>query len=362
MPSTVATKPLGKNGPLVPRLGLGLMVLSGMYSTPGSDAERLKFLDDVYARGSGTLVPLPPPQFRLCPTNLAPADEYKDSEDLIGKWFAANPSKRKDIFLATKFAIRQDPDGGHQGLSVDSSPEYCKQAIKKSLSRLQLPYVDLYYVHRVDKKTPIENTMKVMVELKNEGKIKYIGLSECSADTIRRAHVVHPVTAMQIEYSPFCLAIEDPKIEVLKTCRELGIATVAYSPLGNGLLTGTLRAQADWTKPGDLRGALPWLQADVFEHNLGVVDRIGELAKKKGVSPSQLALAWVLKQGDDVFAIPGTTKIHRLDENLASLDVELSEDDEKAVRQLAKEIKGGRIQDLTGYAFASTPPLENGSA
>lgn len=211
----------------------------------------------------------------------------------------------------------------------------------------------------MDKKTPIEKTMQAMVELKNEGKIKHIGLSECSADTIRRAHAVHAVTAVQLEYSPFCLAIEEPDIAVLKTCRELGIAVVAYSPLGNGLLTGTLRKQADWSKAGDLRGHLPWLQEDVFEHNLGVVDRIGEMAAKKGVSSAQLSLAWVLAQGDDVFAIPGTRNIHRLEENLASLDVQLSAEEEKAVRDLAQDIKGGRVQDLTGYAFAGTPALDS---
>jgi aryl-alcohol dehydrogenase-like predicted oxidoreductase len=147
------------------------------------------------------------------------ADEYGDNEDLLGKWFAANPDKRQDVFLSTKFAIRGNPKEGMKGLTIDSSPEYCKQAIQKSLKRLGLPYVDIYYVHRVDKKTPIEKTMQAMIELKNEGKIKYIGLSECSADTIRRAHAVHPVTAMQIEYSPFCLEIELPKIKVLETCR-----------------------------------------------------------------------------------------------------------------------------------------------
>ena len=247
------------------------------------------------------------------------------------------------------------------GLSIDSSPEYCKMAVEKSLSRLGLPYVDLYYVHRVDKKTPIEHTISALVQLKTEGKIKHIGLSECSADTIRRAHAVHPITAVQVEYSPFCVAIESPEIEVLKTCRELGIAIVAYCPLGNGLLTGTLREQADWTKPGDLRGMLPWLQADVFPHNLKVVDKIGELAKNQGVTPAQLSLAWVLAQGKDVFAIPGTRKIHRLEENLASLDVVLSADEDRAIRDLAREVKGGRVQDRTGYAFAGTPPLSSAS-
>lgn len=211
----------------------------------------------------------------------------------------------------------------------------------------------------MDKKTPIEKTIGAMVELKNAGKIRYIGLSECNADTIRRAHKVHPITAVQIEYSPFCLAIESPEIDVLKTCRELGIAVVAYSPLGNGLLTGTLRNEADFTKSGDLRKMLPWMNEDVFAHNLAVVDKIGQLAKQKHISAAQLNLAWVLAQGNDIFAIPGTTKSHRLKENLESLDVKLSSEEERAVRDVAQDVKGGRVQDLTGYAFGGTPPLSD---
>jgi aryl-alcohol dehydrogenase-like predicted oxidoreductase len=211
----------------------------------------------------------------------------------------------------------------------------------------------------MDKKTPIEKTMQALVELKNEGKIKHIGLSECTADTIRRAHKVHPVTAVQMEYSVFCLAIEEEGIDILRTCRELGIAVVAYSPLGNGLLTGTLRKKDDWTQPGDLRGALPWLRDDVFDHNLGVVDQISDLAKSKGISAAQLALAWVLKQGDDVFAIPGTKSVKRLEDNLAAMDVTLTDEEEKEVRKLSSEIKGGRVQDLTGFSFGWTPPLED---
>ena len=289
------------------------------------------------------------------------ADEYHDSEDLLGKWFATNPTARSSIFLATKFAIRRNPNGpteGMGGIWIDSSPEYCKQAIEKSLSRLGLRYVDLYYVHRVDLKTPIEKTMEAMLQLQSKGKIKHIGLSECSADTIRRAAKVGTVAAVQLEYSPFCIAIEDPKIDVLKTCRELGIAVVAYSPLGNGVITGTLRTQADFTKPGDLRKMLPWLREEVLEHNVGVVDRFGELAKKKGISAAQLSLAWVLAQGEEIFAIPGTTSSRRLQENLGSLDVELLAEEERAVREIAKDVKGGRVQDFTAYAFGSTPPLD----
>ena len=293
-------------------------------------------------------------------TAFSTADEYGDSEDLLGQWFAANPEKRQDVFLATKFGVRKAPKDiatAEGGLRVDSTPEYCRQAIEKSLRRLRLPYVDLYYIHRLDKITPIEKTMEAMVELKKAGKIKYVGMSECSADSLRRAHAVHPVTCVQIEYSPFCLDIESPKTKLLGTARELGVAIVAYSPLGNGLLTGTIRKREDFTKTGDLRSALPWLKEENLASNLAVVDKITSIAESKGITASQLTLAWLLAQGDDIFAIPGTTKAHRLEENLKSLSVNISPEEEKAVREVAQGVKGGRVQELTGYAFADTPPV-----
>ncbi|KAK3683038.1 hypothetical protein LTR37_020620 [Vermiconidia calcicola] len=325
----VATRPLGKNGPQVPRIGLGLMVLSGMYSTPAPDADRLAFLDEAYKQGA-----------RFWDT----ADEYNDSEDLLGKWFAANPEKRQDIFLATKFAITTVfEDNKVVSHGVDSTPEYCRQAIKQSLKRLGVDFVDLYYIHRLDKVTPIEKTMEAMVELKNAGKIKRIGMSECSAHSLRRAHAVHPITAVQIEYSPFCRDIESPKIKLLETARELGVAVVCYSPLDNGILTGTIRSKEDFSKPGDLRFILPQLKQENLAHNKA--------------TPAQLVLAWLLSQGDDVFPIPGTTKAHRLQENLGSLTIPVASEDDKAIRELGENIKGGRFQEATCHAFADTPPL-----
>jgi aryl-alcohol dehydrogenase-like predicted oxidoreductase len=243
------------------------------------------------------------------------------------------------------------------GFTIDSSPEYCRQAIEKSLKRLGLPYVDLYYVHRLDKITPIEKTIEAMVELKNAGKIKYLGLSECSAESLRRAHAVHPITCVQVEYSPFCLDIESPQTRLLETARELDVAIVAYSPLGNGFLTGTIRTREDFTKPGDVRAVLPWLKEENLQKNVFVVDKITEIAKSKGVNTAQLTLAWVLAQGDDVFAIPGTTKAHRLAENLDSLSLVLSPEEEKSIRQLSQDIVGVRFQNATGYAFGDTPAL-----
>lgn len=285
-------------------------------------------------------------------------DEYGDSEDLLGEWFAANPEKRENIFLATKFGIKSMLGEDRKGIMIDSSPIYCRQAIEKSLRRLKLPYVDLYYVHRLDKITPIEKTMEALVDLKNAGKIKHIGLSECSAASLRRAHTVHPITCVQIEYSAFCLDIESPQNRLLETARELGVAIVAYSPMGNGFLTGALRTPDDFTKPGDLRAVLPWLKEGNLEKNIAVVDKISDIAKSKGVTTAQLALAWVLAQGDDIFAIPGTTKIRRLAENLESMSISLSSEEEKSVRELSGTVVGGRFQATTGLDFGDTPPLQ----
>lgn len=225
------------------------------------------------------------------------------------------------------------------------------------MKRLGLPYVDLFYVHRLDKITPIEKTVQALVELKNAGKIKYLGLSECSAESLRRAHAVHPISAVQVEYSPFCLEIESPKRQLLQTARELGVAIVCYSPLGNGFLGGLIRSRADVTKPGDSRGVLPWLAEENIDKNLAILDKISDIAKYKSITTAQLALAWLLAQGDDIFPIPGTSKPHRLDENLTSVDVSISYIEEKAVRELSSQIVGGRFQSSTGYAYADTPEL-----
>jgi aryl-alcohol dehydrogenase-like predicted oxidoreductase len=285
------------------------------------------------------------------------ADEYGDSEDLIGKWFAANPDKRKDVFLASKFGVKISREGPKPSFSVDSTPEYCRTAIEKSLKRLGLPSIDLYYVHRLDKITPIEKTMEAMVELKKAGKIKYLGLSECSAESLRRAHAVHPISCVQVEYSPFCLDIESPQTRLLETARELGVAIVAYCPLGNGFLSGTIRTREDFTKPGDQRSVLPWLSEENLPKNLAIVDKISDIAKAKGITTAQLTLAWILAQGDDIIPLPGTTKVHRLAENLGSLSISLSPEEEKSIRQLSQAVVGGRYQTTTGYAFADTPAL-----
>ncbi|KAK3055341.1 hypothetical protein LTR09_003894 [Extremus antarcticus] len=332
---------LGKNGPQVTRLGFGTMGLSAFYGNPKPDSERFAVLDKCYNDGE---------------LFWDSADVYGDSEELLGNWFKQNPGKREEIFLATKFANKALPDGGRE---IDSSPEYCRSSVEKSLKRLGLPFVDLYYVHRLDNKTPIEKTMEVLKQLKHEGKIKYIGLSECSEDSLRRACKVAHVDAVQIEYSPFALDIEQPQIGVLKACRELGCAVVAYSPIGRGMLGGTIRSPDDF-EDGDFRKYAPRFSAENFPKNLQLVDKITEIAKKKGCTASQLTLAWILAQGDDFFPIPGTTNPQRLEENIGSLKVSLTSQEEKEIRKAceAAEVHGSRYPEAMAKAlFADTPAL-----
>jgi aryl-alcohol dehydrogenase-like predicted oxidoreductase len=335
------TAKLGKNGPEVTRMGFGLMGLSAFYGRPKPDEERFKVLDKCYELGE---------------LFWDSADMYNDSEDLLGKWFKANPGKRDNIFLATKFANKVDAQGNR---SVDSSPEYCRAACERSLGRLGLPFIDLYYVHRLSKETPIEKTMEELKKLKQEGKIKYIGLSECSSESLRRACKIEHVDAVQIEYSPFSLDIESDQIGLMKTCRELGCAIVAYSPIGRGMLGGKIRSPNDF-EDGDFRKFAPRFSEANFPKNLKLVDQITEMAKKKNATPSQLTLAWLLHQGNDIFPIPGTTNLDRLQENIDALKIKLTKEEEQEIRKAceAAEVHGGRYPDAFASAlFADTPPL-----
>lgn len=214
------------------------------------------------------------------------------NEILIGRWFKET-GRRDEIFLATKFASKI-VDGK---LAVDGTPEYVKQAFKDSLERLQTDHVDLYYQHRADPKTPIEKTVQAMAELKAQGKIKYLGLSECSARTLRRAHAIHPIAAAQMEFSPFALEIESEQTNFLATARELGVKIVAYSPLGRGFLTGSIKSRDDFA-PGDGRLNHPRFAPENFQDNLKLVETLASIAREKNTTPSRLALAWVLAQGD----------------------------------------------------------------
>ena len=344
MPSPpLPTRQLGKDGPQVTALGFGAMGLSGFYGATESDEDRLKFLDRLYELGC---------------LNWDSADMYMDNEDLLGKWFAQNKDKREKVFIATKFANLRSPDG--KSITQRSDKAYVKEACAKSLKRLGLPTIDLYYCHRVDGKTPIEETVQAMADLKKEGKIRYLGLSEVSADTLRRACKVHHIAAVQIEYSPFTMDIENPQINLLKTCRELGVATIAYSPLGRGFITGAYRSPDDFEE-GDFRKRAPRFSEENFPKNLELVDHIIALAKKKGCTAGQLTLAWLMRQGDDIIPIPGTKKLKYLEENLGALDVKLSEDEDREIRQAVEkaEVVGERYPEgMVTKLFADTPPLK----
>ncbi|KAF9031837.1 Aldo/keto reductase [Hymenopellis radicata] len=321
----------------VPALGFGAMGLSICYGPVGTEADRLKVLDAAYEKGS---------------TFWDTADAYGDNEDLIGKWFKANPEKRSSIFLATKFGFTMT---GAQG-----DPEYIKQQFNKSLQRLGVDYIDLYYQHRVDPKVPIEVTIGAMAELVKQGKVKYLGISECSAADLRRAHAVHPISALQIEYSPFILDLEKPPFNLLSTARELGVTVVAYSPLGRGLLTGQIKSLNN-LEADDFRRTLPKLGEENFPKILGLVEKIGEVGKRHGATPGQTALAWVLAQGENITVIPGTKRINYLEENVGADNVKLSKEEVAEIRKAAEatDIPGSRYgPGMMEMVCVESPPLE----
>ncbi|OAA60295.1 aldo-keto reductase (AKR13) [Niveomyces insectorum RCEF 264] len=328
--------PLGKDGPLVPALGFGMMGLSYAYGEPPSDEERFKILDRALALGN---------------IFWDTADLYGDSEILLKKWFQRT-GKRDQIFLADKFGFVK----GKQIADVDSSATYCKQACNASLEALGIDVIDLYYCHSCNPETPIEETMRALVELQKEGKIRYIGLSSVSSATLRRAVKIAPVTAVQTEYSVISREIEGPEgTDLLATCRELGVAVVVAMPLGRGLITPTFTAGN--TPLNDVRQRLPRFQEENREKNMETLRRFGAIAAKKGCTPSQLALAWLLKQGDDIIPIPGTKTLKYVDENWASLDVVLSDEDEKEVRAFAEAspMAGSSVPPAFGsYLFRDT--------
>ncbi|KAL9088201.1 MAG: hypothetical protein Q9165_006328 [Trypethelium subeluteriae] len=323
-------------------MGYGAMGLSAFYGEKKPDEERFAVLDKLYNEGE---------------LFWDSADMYMDNEDLLGAWFKKNPGKREHVFLATKFANKRTPEGK---VEADSSPEYCRQACEKSLNRLGLPFVDLYYVHRLDGKTPVEKTIRELKKLQDEGKIKYIGLSECSAESLRRASKIAHIDAVQVEYSPFSLEIESEQIPILKTARELGTAIVAYSPIGRGMLSGKYRSPEDFPE-GDFRRNAPRFSKENFPKNLKLVDEITEIANKKGCTASQITLAWLMAQGDDIFPIPGTTSLERLDENLGALHIKLTKEENQAIRKASEsaEVAGGRYPEAFSHLLYNDTPPEN---
>jgi aryl-alcohol dehydrogenase-like predicted oxidoreductase len=259
------------------------------------------------------------------------------NEELVGR---ALRDRRDEAVVATKFGIVRDPDDPHKR-GFDGSAANVRRSIEGSLDRLGFDHVDLYYLHRVDPDTPIEETVGAMADLVREGKVRHLGLSEAAPDTLRRANAVHPIAALQTEYS---LWSRDPEDEVLPTCRELGVGFVPYSPLGRGFLSGAIRSIDD-LEPDDYRRTSPRFQGENFDRNLQLVDRIEELARERGVTPAQLALAWVLAQGDDVVPIPGTKRVERLEENAAAADITLSDDERRAIAEALPEASGQRYPE-----------------
>jgi len=254
-----------------------------------------------------------------------------DNEKLLAKAFK-DPVVRNSVFLATKFANYQAPDGSR---SIKGSPEYVREAITKSLRDLQLDSVDLYYQHRVDRTIPIEDTWKELKKLKEEGKVKYLGISEATPEEIRKAHAVTPITACQIEFSPWTPNIRENGI--LSTCRELGITIVPYSPLGRGFLTGQYKSPEDFEQ-SDFRRMNPRFQGENFKKNYAIVEEMEKLAKKKNCTPGQLCLAWVLAQGDDFIPIPGTKKEKYLVENMEAVKIQLSKEEIKEIEDVIAKI------------------------
>jgi aryl-alcohol dehydrogenase-like predicted oxidoreductase len=324
------TRKLGNTAESVAVVGLGCMGMSDFYG-PAEDDKSLGVIHHALEKGV---------------TFLDTADMYGSgkNEELVGK---ALKAKRARAFLCTKFAIQRNADGSR---SINGKPEYVQQACEASLRRLGVDHIDLYYQHRVDRSVPIEDTIGAMKRLVEQGKVRYLGLSEASVETLRRAHAVHPIAALQSEYS---LWSRDPEQGHLKLCEELGITFVAYSPLGRGFLTGAIKSRADLS-PDDYRLQSPRFSEQNFGKNLELVAKLTELAKARGVSAAQLALAWVLARSERIVTIPGTRSNERVDENAAAADLTLSAQELQQIEAAfpASAVAGARY-DAAGLAISN---------
>jgi aryl-alcohol dehydrogenase-like predicted oxidoreductase len=318
---------LGKQGLETSRIGLGCMGMSDFYKGDTTENDSINTIH--YALDHGV-------------TFLDTADMYGPftNEVLVGK---AIKGRREQVVLATKFGNERTADG--KFLGVNGKPEYVRKCCEDSLKRLGVEVIDLYYQHRVDPKVPIEDTVGEMSRLVKEGKVKYLGLSEAAPQTIRRAHKVHPISVLQTEYS---LWTRDPEDEILPLVRELGIGYVAYSPLGRGFLTGQFKSPED-IPAGDYRKFHPRFMGENFYKNLELVKKVEEMAREKQVTPSQIALAWVMNQGDDIVPIPGTRHVKRLQENMAAVDITLSRAEMQKLDQIfiPGHTSGARYADMS---------------
>jgi aryl-alcohol dehydrogenase-like predicted oxidoreductase len=318
------TRTLGPGGPEVSEIGLGCMGMSAFYGSA----------DDAQSRATIARA------LELGCNFLDTSDMYgpHTNERLVGSAIAA---RRDEVFLATKFGIKLVEEGNLIDRVIDGSAEYVRAACDASLERLGTDRIDLYYQHRVDPKTPIEETVGAMAGLVRAGKVRHLGLSEASAETIRRAHAVHPITAVQTEYS---LWTRDVEREILPTLRELGIALVAYSPLGRGFLSGRFSSQ-DELEDGDYRRHGPRFTGENLQKNCVLAERVRELAAERGITPGQLALAWVLSRGEHIVPIPGTKRVSYLEENLGAAEVRLSEADAQAIADALPPAAGERYPE-----------------
>jgi aryl-alcohol dehydrogenase-like predicted oxidoreductase len=314
---------LGPDGPEVSAIGLGCMGMSAFYGA-ADEQESVSTIHRALELGCNF---------------LDTSDMYgpHTNERLVGR---AIKGRREEVFLATKFGIKLEP-GNPPIRSIDGRPEYVREACEASLQRLGVEHIDLYYQHRVDPKTPIEDTVGAMAELVAEGKVRYLGLSEASAETIGRAHAVHPITAVQSEYS---LWTRDVEPEILPTLNDLGIALVAYSPLGRGFLSGRF-SSPDELDEGDFRRYAPRFSGQNLDRNQELVARVKELAAEKEVTPGQLALAWVLHRGEHIVPIPGTKRVAYLEENVAAADIELSEQEVQRIADTVPTAAGARYDE-----------------